>query len=104
MTRSPDATVQAFKFGGGKYAEKLAGYLPVRAAGVDVFWSDAIILPTTVWTRAQHVVLGAFGVLVIASLIGFILARVVRTESGRATVANINARVKSWWGIVIVLF
>jgi phosphatidate cytidylyltransferase len=53
---------------------------------------------------AQHVVLGAFGVLVIASLIGFILARVARTESGRATVANINARVKSWWVMVIVLF
>jgi len=53
---------------------------------------------------AQHVVLGAFGVLVIASLIGLILARVARTESGRAIVANINARVKSWWVMVVVLF
>lgn len=42
----------------------------------------------------------AAGVIVLlagATVIGTILAKRVRSEAGRATVANLNARVRSWW-------
>lgn len=52
----------------------------------------------------QHVLFVVFGVLITASIIGFILARLVKTDSGRATVANLNARINSWWVMVLVLF
>lgn len=52
----------------------------------------------------QHVLLIVFGVLVVASVIGFILSRTTKSDSGRATVANLNARTKSWWMMVIVIF
>ncbi len=41
-------------------------------------------------------------ILVIASLIGFILKLRVRTDAGRATVDNLNARTKAWWIMVLV--
>jgi len=51
-----------------------------------------------------HRVLGAiFGVLVIASIIGFILARRAKSESAKATISNLNARTKSWWVMVVVI-
>jgi len=40
---------------------------------------------------------GLFSLLVTASVAGFILSRTVRGEAGRATVANLNARVRAWW-------
>lgn len=40
---------------------------------------------------------GVLGLLVLSSIVGAILARVVRSESGRATVANMNARIRAWW-------
>lgn len=52
----------------------------------------------------QHVVLVVFGVLITASVIGFILSRVVKSESGKATVGNLVSRVNSWWVMVLVLF
>ncbi len=52
----------------------------------------------------QHVLLFTFGVLLIASLIGFVLARKATTDSAKATVSNLNARTKSWWVMVLVLF
>ena len=51
-----------------------------------------------------HVFGVTFGVLFVASAIGFVLARRATTESGKATVANLNARTKSWWVMVLVLF
>jgi phosphatidate cytidylyltransferase len=42
------------------------------------------------------------GVLSFSSLVGFILARCVGTEKGKETVANLNARIKAWWGMVAV--
>ena len=36
-------------------------------------------------------------ILTIASIIGIVLARTVKSEAGRATVANLNARTRSWW-------
>jgi phosphatidate cytidylyltransferase len=40
---------------------------------------------------------GVLALLVVASLIGWILARRVTSASGRATVDNINARIRAWW-------
>jgi phosphatidate cytidylyltransferase len=40
--------------------------------------------------------------LVIASGVGFVLSRRARTESARATVANLNARIRAWWVMVAV--
>jgi phosphatidate cytidylyltransferase len=51
----------------------------------------------------HHVLLVVFGVLVTSSLIGYILSRVAKTESGKATVSNLNARVNSWWVMALVL-
>lgn len=45
----------------------------------------------------RAVVLGLFSVLVLASVAGFALAQRVTGESGRDTVANVNARIRSWW-------
>ncbi len=45
---------------------------------------------------------GVLAVLVLASVVGFVLARRVRSEGGRATVANMNARIRAWWGMVAV--
>jgi phosphatidate cytidylyltransferase len=42
-------------------------------------------------------VTGVLMLLVSASLAGWLLQRRVTTASGRATVANINARIRAWW-------
>ncbi len=42
--------------------------------------------------------LGAvLGILVVASIIGAVCAARATTDKGRATVANLNARIRSWW-------
>src|SRR5207244_2066347 len=46
---------------------------------------------------------GVTGVLVIASLIGFILSRRIREQPGRAFIDNLNARLKAWWVILIIV-
>jgi len=51
----------------------------------------------------QHLLVGIFGVLLIASLVGYVLSKRVSSEKGRATVSNLNARTKSWWVMVLVL-
>jgi phosphatidate cytidylyltransferase len=45
---------------------------------------------------------GVAALLVVASLIGFVLSRSVKSEAGRETVRNLNARIKAWWGMVAV--
>jgi len=40
---------------------------------------------------------GVAGLLLIASIAGAILARTVRADEGRRTVANLNARIRAWW-------
>jgi phosphatidate cytidylyltransferase len=40
---------------------------------------------------------GIGGVLIVASIIGAVLSARVTSESGRATVANLNARTRAWW-------
>jgi phosphatidate cytidylyltransferase len=46
---------------------------------------------------------GVLGVLIVASLIGYWLARRTTSEKGRATVENLNARVNAWWVMIAVL-
>ncbi|MDX0232702.1 phosphatidate cytidylyltransferase [Sinorhizobium meliloti] len=38
-----------------------------------------------------------------ASLIGFVLARRATSETGRATIDNLNARIRAWW-VMIAIF
>ena len=49
------------------------------------------------------VVGGAFAILGLASAIGFALSRGPLEEARRATVENLNARVRAWWVMVAIL-
>ena len=47
--------------------------------------------------------LGGIGALLaVASLIGWVLARRVRDDQARLVVANLNARIRSWWVMTAV--
>ena len=46
---------------------------------------------------------GIVALLIAASAVGWVLHRRTRTAGGRATVANINARVRAWW-VMAALF
>jgi phosphatidate cytidylyltransferase len=48
--------------------------------------------------------LGIACLLAIASLVGYVLSRRVRSEGSTATVQNLNHRVNAWWMMVAVLF
>jgi phosphatidate cytidylyltransferase len=45
---------------------------------------------------------GIVAFLALCTLIGLVLSWRVKTPAGREAVANLNARVRSWWGIVAV--
>ncbi len=45
---------------------------------------------------------GVFALLIVASIAGFALSRTVKSERGRATVNNLNARVRAWWVMCVV--
>lgn len=45
---------------------------------------------------------GVLGLLVLATAIGAVLRRRVRSEAAVATVANLNARIRAWWVMVAV--
>jgi phosphatidate cytidylyltransferase len=47
---------------------------------------------------------GVIAVLILASLIGWILARRLGNAGYRATIANLNARTRAWWLMVAVFF
>ena len=40
---------------------------------------------------------GVLAILALSSLIGLVLKLRVRSDTGRATVANLNARIRAWW-------
>jgi phosphatidate cytidylyltransferase len=40
---------------------------------------------------------GLLGLLLISSIVGLILSRTVRSEGGKATIKNLNARIVAWW-------
>jgi phosphatidate cytidylyltransferase len=47
-------------------------------------------------------IIGVLVLLFAATLIGLVLAGSVKSEGGRATVANLNARIRAWWVMVAV--
>jgi phosphatidate cytidylyltransferase len=47
-------------------------------------------------------VAGVLAVLVVASVVGAILVRRVASDSGRATIANLNDRIRAWWVLAAV--
>jgi phosphatidate cytidylyltransferase len=53
--------------------------------------------------KAAWVFGGIVVFLAVASAIGAVLARRAKSESGRATVENLNARVNAWWVMIVVL-
>ena len=58
---------------------------------------------TILHDRPFMIVLGLlFAVLILSSVIGWLLSRQVRSEGGRDTVANLNARIKAWWVMTAV--
>jgi phosphatidate cytidylyltransferase len=53
-------------------------------------------------TPLLALVAGVLALLVFASAVGWTLRRRVRSASGRATVDNINARVRAWWVLALL--
>ena len=49
-----------------------------------------------------RLMLGVVVLLIIGTIVGAVLARRARSETARATVANLNARVRAWWVMVAV--
>lgn len=49
-----------------------------------------------------YLVDGTIGLLVIASVIGYVLAKKASSDAAKATVANLNARTRAWWMMVAV--
>lgn len=45
---------------------------------------------------------GVAALLVVASIVGFVLSRRARSDGARATVRNLNARIRAWWVMVAV--
>lgn len=52
--------------------------------------------------RTLWLVGGVIALLLAASAIGFILSRTVLGDGARATIANLNARIRAWWVMVLV--
>lgn len=45
---------------------------------------------------------GVGGLLIVASIIGFVLGRRAKTPGAIATVENLNARIKAWWMMIAI--
>jgi phosphatidate cytidylyltransferase len=45
---------------------------------------------------------GVVALLVVASILGFVLSRTAKSVGARATVKNLNARIRGWWVMVAV--
>jgi len=45
---------------------------------------------------------GTLGLLITASVIGFVLARKATSDAAKVTIANLNARTRAWWMMVAV--
>ena len=50
-----------------------------------------------------HLVLGIFGVLIVASIIGYVLERRLSPDGSNAAIENLNARIKAWWVMVVLI-
>src|ERR1700722_6352723 len=45
---------------------------------------------------------GVLAILVVSSLIGWVMSLRVKSDAGKATVKNLNARTRAWWVMVAV--
>ncbi len=52
---------------------------------------------------AQRFVLSVLGVLAMASIAGFIVGKMAKSEGALSTARNLNARINSWWVMALVL-
>lgn len=50
-----------------------------------------------------HLVLGIFGVLIVASVIGYVLEKRLSPDGSNAAIENLNARIKAWWVMVVLI-
>lgn len=50
-----------------------------------------------------RIILGAGGILILASIIGWVLARRYSTQGNNITIENLNDRIRSWWVMVLFL-
>ncbi len=50
----------------------------------------------------QDLIGGVLGVLILASAAGWILSLRAKTEKAKEVIANLNARIKAWWGMVAI--
>lgn len=50
-----------------------------------------------------YLVSGIFATLIFASICSFLLTKTVKSASARATLANVNARIKSWWVMAAIV-
>ncbi|WP_047456837.1 phosphatidate cytidylyltransferase [Rhizobium rhizogenes] len=50
-----------------------------------------------------HLVFGIFGVLIVASVIGYVLQQRLSPDGSNAAIENLNARIKAWWVMVILI-
>lgn len=57
---------------------------------------------TFLTTITGKLIAGVVALLVVASLIGWILSMRARSDGARATVKNLNARIRAWWVMVLV--
>ncbi|WP_136443081.1 phosphatidate cytidylyltransferase [Pacificoceanicola onchidii] len=46
---------------------------------------------------------GVLGILLVASVIGFVLSLKLNRDGSNATIENLNARIKAWWAMVALL-
>src|SRR5262245_65407335 len=53
--------------------------------------------------KAAWVFGGIVAFLAISSAIGAVLKRRAKSDKGRATIENLNARVNAWWVMIVVL-
>jgi len=53
-------------------------------------------------TTLGTLVTGVLALLVVASIVGFVLSRSAKSDQARATVSNLNARIRAWWVMVAV--
>lgn len=47
---------------------------------------------------------GIFALLLLASIIGFILKKTIKSEKGQEVVLNLNARINAWWVMIFIFF
>ncbi|TIX91316.1 phosphatidate cytidylyltransferase [Rhizobium sp. P44RR-XXIV] len=50
-----------------------------------------------------HLVLGIFGVLIVASIVGHVLEQRLSPDGSNAAIENLNARIKAWWVMVVLI-